>query len=151
MKLPLRSITVPRSISRTTRLRQLAGERGWTRIGGAEWAQMLAAVPKASPEDLSDFDIPVDPPWCGVRQHTLDELEASLTSLTGSYENRPDLRAFSRKVVIRAKDRAKWASKSRHVAEHKRSLKAEMAGWMLVWLCDPALFPAWVRIRRQRL
>ena len=151
MKLPSRSITVPRSVNRKTRLRQLAGERGWTSIGEAEWAQILSVVPKASSEDLADFDIPVDPPWCGVRQHTLAELEASLTSLTGIYENRQDLRAFSRKLVIRAKDRAKWASKSRHVAEPKRSLKAEMAGWMLVWLSDPALFPAWVRIRRQLL
>jgi hypothetical protein len=37
------------------------------------------------------------------------------------------------------------------VAEQKRIVKAEMAQWMLVWLGDPALFPAWARLRMDLL
>jgi len=30
-------------------------------------------------------------------------------------------------------------------------LKEEMVDWMLVWLDDPAMFPAWAEIRRGRV
>jgi hypothetical protein len=30
-------------------------------------------------------------------------------------------------------------------------MKAEMVEWMLVWLDDPAIFPAWIQLRRQRM
>lgn len=129
----------------------MAVQRGWGRIGDAEWAVVRAAVPKIAPEDLQGLGIPVDAPWSGVRQHTLEELEASLSDLTSIYAEREDLRRFCRDTVIRAKDRAKWASKSGRVAEEKRRLKAEMVEWMLVWLSDPALFPAWVQIRRRQI
>lgn len=30
-------------------------------------------------------------------------------------------------------------------------MKAEMVEWMLVWLDDPAMFPAWASVRRLRI
>jgi hypothetical protein len=30
-------------------------------------------------------------------------------------------------------------------------MKAEMVEWMLVWLGDPAIFPAWIQLRRQNM
>jgi hypothetical protein len=77
-------------------------------------------------------------------QHTLDELELSLRELSDVYAVRPDLRRYCRARVIAAKDRARWALRS---AERRR-LKTEMVDWMLVWLDDPAMFPAWAGIRR---
>ena len=144
-----RSTSVPR-IAKKRQLLALTAQHGWPRIGDEEWVTIRNAIPNIAPEDLQILEIPVDPPWSGIRQHTLDELEVSLSALTGVYTNRADLRRFCRDAVIRAKDRAKWASKSMRVAEDKRRIKAEMAEWMLVWLSDPTLFPAWVQIRQSR-
>jgi len=141
---------VPR-ITKKKLLTELVTERGWPRVGEPEWGEIRATIPNIAPEDLQGLEIPVEPPWCGVRQHTLEELEATLDGLTEVYVARTDLRRFCRDSVIRARERARWASKSERVAEEKRALKTEMAEWMLVWLSDPAVFPAWVQLRRKRL
>jgi hypothetical protein len=57
---------------------------------------------------------------------------------------RPNLRQLCREQVIAAKDRAKWLSRKRNIDGEVRYRKATMAEWMLIWLGDPALFPAWV-------
>jgi len=141
---------VPR-VTKRTRLLEIAGRHAWPRIRDAEWTQLRAAIPNLTPEDLQSLEIPVDPPWSGIRQHTLGELEASLIAMSDVYVRREDLRRFARATVIRAKERAKGAAKNPAVSEEKRRLKTEMAEWLLVWLGDPALFPAWVRIRRELL
>lgn len=116
---------------------------------------LAAAVPKLSPDDLQRVLIPagieVSAPWAGVRQHTLDELERSLKAFAQVYAAREDLRGFCRRVVIRAKDRAKLAARNARLSEDKRLLKAEMAEWMLVWLGDPAMFEAWRELRVRRI
>ena len=91
--------------------------------------------------------VPIEPPWSGVAQHTLDDLDASLRQFSDVYTSQPHLRRYCRDQVIAAKARARFAS----LNESKRPLKSEMVEWMLVWLGDPALFPAWVSIRRERL
>lgn len=35
--------------------------------------------------------------------------------------------------------------------ESKRAEKAEMAQWMLVWLENPEVFPAWAEARKRAL
>ena len=137
-------------MTRKRRLRELIAARGWERIGEPEWRAILAEIPEVTPADLESAEVAMEAPWCGVRQHTFDELEASLKAFSAVYEAREDLRRFCRETVIRAKDRAKWASRSQRVAEEKRRVKAEMTEWMLVWLGDPAVFPAWVELRRRR-
>jgi hypothetical protein len=141
--------SVPR-ISKKSKLREFVVERGWSRIGDAEWDEIRVAIPGIGPQDLQVLQIPVAPPWCGVRQHTADELAESLCALTEVYCAREDLRRFCRNTVILAKDRARWASRNPRVDEARQQLKAEMVQWMLVWLGDPAVFPAWVGIRRTR-
>jgi len=88
--------------------------------------------------------LPIDAPWSGVHQHTFEELEKSLREFSAIYESRPDLRQFSRQQVIIAKDRAKWLSVRQALDAETRARKAAMVEWMLIWLGDPALFPAWL-------
>src|SRR6188474_3253440 len=86
--------------------------------------------------------LPFDQPWAGIRQHTFEELEESLRSMLEVYreataaENR-DRARYCRRQVIAAKDRAKFLAKV-------KPEKEEMAEWMLVWLENPEVFPAWV-------
>ncbi len=131
-------------MTKKQRVLDFAAARGWTSIGEAEWNELKAALPDVSETTIRRAGIPIAQPWRGVVQHTLDELELSLRELSDVYAVRPDLRRYCRARVIAAKDRARWALRS---AERRR-LKTEMVDWMLVWLDDPAMFPAWAGIRR---
>ena len=114
-----------------------AASRGWTRVGEAEWNALRTALPDVSVSVLQQSGLAIDAPWCGVRQHTFEELEASLREFSAVYEARPDLRSACREQVIAAKDRAKLLSSG-------KPHKAGMVEWMLVWLGDPSVFPVWV-------
>jgi hypothetical protein len=134
-------------MKRTTkrqRVLNFALELGWTRIGESEWAELRRAMPDVSPTVIRTAGLPIEAPWCGVHQHTLEELEESLTEFSAVYEARPDLRRLCREQVIADKDRAKWWS-VRSNDKETRQRKTTMAEWMLVWLGDPAIFPVWVR------
>lgn len=129
---------MPPRITKRQRVLDYAGARGWPKIGEAEWNELRRELPDVSAATVQSCGIPVDAPWCGVRQHSFDDLEESLRAFSGVYAEREDLRRACRDQVIAAKDRAKW------LAQHKgRAGKAEMADWMLVWLSDPAVFPVW--------
>jgi hypothetical protein len=121
-----------------------AKARGWGLIGEAEWKELRAALPDISEATIRRSGIAIAQPWRGVAQHTIEELEQSLRELSSIYGERPDLRRYCRDQVIAAKDRARYQARI-------RPLKAEMVEWMLVWLGDPAMFPAWAGLRRQRL
>ncbi len=83
----------------------------------------------------------------GVRQGTLDELEASLRALLEAYEHGDaSRRAAVRRLVITAKDHARLAAR----IPAKRAEKEEMILWMTVWLENPPVFPEWVRVRRKQ-
>jgi hypothetical protein len=138
---------VPR-LSKKQRIAQFAADRGLERIGGVEWEAISAEFPGIAASTLEDAGLILEQPWRGVKQHTFDELAETLTELAGIYSARPELSRFARGQVIQAKDRAKWASRSRSVDAEKRKNKAEMAEWMLVWLDDPAMFVSWVERRR---
>ena len=84
-----------------------------------------------------------------VWQHTFADLEASLCFLSRVYAVCEDRRRECRDIVIKAKDRARWASRNQRAAAVKRRIKAEMVEWMLVWLGDPSLFAGWATLRRQ--
>lgn len=139
-----------RSTNRGELLRLIAAHR-WTRIGESERAVLLESIPNLSASDLKRSPIPVEPPWRGVDQRSLDVLESSLRAFSEIYAGQPGLRAFCRTEVIRAKDHARLASRNRRVSDDKRRTKSEMVEWMLVWLDDPALFPTWVELRRREL
>jgi hypothetical protein len=143
----LRNFSVPRS-AKKQRARDFVAARGWSVVGEAEWSEIQAALPDISVTTLRAAGFPIAQPWRGVRQHSLDELEESLRELGEVYQSRPDLRRCCREQVIAAKDRARWISRGENVEHSKRQLKAEMVEWMLVWLGDPAMFPAWAQLRR---
>lgn len=83
-----------------------------------------------------------------VQWKTMDELENSLREFQRIYAEEPGRRRELRDVVIRAKDRARFASRNAKVPAEKRAEKDEMVKWMLVWLDDPKIFGDWVTLRR---
>jgi hypothetical protein len=85
-----------------------------------------------------------------IQWKTFDQLEASLREYQRLYAEEPPRRRELRDVVIRTKDRVRYASRNPKVAADKRAIKEEMVQWMLVWLDDPAMFTAWVQLRRAR-
>jgi predicted aminopeptidase len=86
-----------------------------------------------------------------VQWKTLDDLEVSLREFQRRYAEERSVRRELRDVVIRTKDRARFASRNPKVSEEKRAAKEEMVQWMLVWLDDPAIFGDWVTLRRAKL
>jgi hypothetical protein len=126
------------------RVLDFVAARGWSLIGEAEWLELRAALPDISESTVRGAGVSIAQPWCGVRQHTLDELETSLCELSEVYAKHPHLRPTCREQVIAAKARARFLSR-------KNELKKEMVEWMLVWLGDPAMFPAWATLRRERI
>ncbi len=125
-------------------------------IGESEWQALLDALAPISDgylrrllrEWARDSGIPLAPLVEGVRQESFDALESSLLKLLAEYE-RGDAPARSRvrRVVIAAKDHARFASRK----EERRVEKQEMTLWMLTWLENPPVFPEWVRLRRAAL
>jgi hypothetical protein len=120
-------------------------------ITEAVWSDLRIRLAPVSESYLRDLlratGLPFDQPWAGIRQHTLEELEESLRGMLDVYRAAADAgdreRArYCRRQVIAAKDRAKF------LARHKPE-KDEMAQWMLVWLENPEVFPAWVEARKK--
>ena len=135
---------IKKRLTKKKRVLDYAASRGWTMIGEAEWKELHTSLPDIADSTFRSAGFPIAQPWLGVVQHSLEELESSLTELARIYEIRSDLRRYCREQVIAAKDRARWLSR-------KRPLKAEMVEWMLVWLGDPALFGEWARLRREHM
>ena len=137
--------TVTRKITKKRRVLDFAAARGWARIGESEWTELRSALPDVSVSVIQQAGLVVEAPWCGVHQHTFEDLGKSLCEFSAVYESRPDLRQFSRQQVIAAKDRAKFLAARETVdAETESARKAAMAEWMLIWLGDPVLFPDWL-------
>ncbi len=122
------------------------------------WLDLLKRFAPVSESYLRDLlretGLPFDQPYAGVRQHTLEELESSLHDLLRTYEAAQaagdrDRARYCRRQVIAAKDRAKFLAANPQTAEAKRAEKAEMAQWMLVWLENPGIFPAWAHARKR--
>lgn len=117
--------------------------------------QRLAPVSESYLRDLlRDTGLPFDQPYAGIRQHTWEELEQSLKEMQRIYsdamaaENRERAR-YCRRQVIAAKDRARFLARNPRLSSEKREQKEEMAQWMLVWLDNPEVFPAWVEARKR--
>jgi hypothetical protein len=142
---------VPSANSVKQRLKDWIAAEHPAAITGGVWRDLLqrfAPVSESYLRDLlRDTGLPFEQPWAGVRQHTFEELEQSLRDMLRVYEEANasgdrERARYCRRQVIAAKDRAKFAAK-------KKPEKAEMAEWMLVWLENPAVFPAWVEARNK--
>jgi hypothetical protein len=94
---------------------------------------------------LRESSVALAPMVEGVRQDDFDALERTLVALLGEYERGDRARRQAvRRVVIEAKDHARWAGRK----PDRRAEKEEMALWMITWLENPGLFPRWAKLRR---
>jgi hypothetical protein len=112
------------------------------RIGEAEFGEISRALAPVSDSYLRkllrESGVPLAPIIDGVRQGNLDELESSLLALLDEYESSDAPRRQAiRKIIITAKDHARWAKKPE-----------EMILWMITWLENPPVFRSWLRLRR---
>jgi hypothetical protein len=150
---------VPSGQSRSIKqqLREYLATRQPSAITEAVWGELIVRLAPVSESYLRDLlratGLPFDPPYSGIRQHTFQELEESLNGMLQVYldavaaGNRERAR-YCRRQVIAAKDRAKFLAITPRTTPDKRSEKEEMAQWMLVWLENPEVFPAWVEARK---
>ena len=124
------------------------------------WASLLESLAPVSEgylrRLLRDTGLPFEQPYAGIRQRTFEELERSLREMLLAYaaavaaDDREQAR-YCRRQVIFAKDRAKLVAKNPRTPLENRARKAEMAQWMLVWLENPEVFPAWVEARKRMM
>jgi hypothetical protein len=120
-----------------------------------ELAARLAPVSESYLRDLlRDTGLPFEQPYAGIRQHTWEELESSLDAMGKAYREAAasgdrERARYARRQVIAAKDRAKFQARNPRTPEAKRTEKEQMAQWMLVWLENPEVFPAWVEARKR--
>jgi hypothetical protein len=141
------------------RLREyLAAEQPHT-ITEAIWGELLHRFAPVSENYLRhllrETGLPFVQPFAGVRQHTLAELEQSLMEMQQAYlaalrAGDKERARYCRRQVIAAKDRAKFLASNPRISLEKRAEKEEMALWMLVWLENPEVFPAWAAVRKRR-
>jgi hypothetical protein len=131
-----------------------------TAITEAVWQKLLLRLAPVSESYLRELlrgtGLPFDQPYAGVRQHTYEELEQSLRELEQVYaaamlSGDRERARYCRRQVIAAKDRARFLADNPRTAPDKQALKQEMAQWMLVWLDDPLVFPAWVEARKRAI
>ena len=150
--MPAKSKSVKRQLSE-----YLAAEQP-PAITEALWNHLLQRFAPVSESYLRELlraiGLPFEQPYAGIRQHTFEDLEQSLREMLRVYTeataagNRQRAR-YCRRQVIGAKDRARFQARSRGAAPEKRARKEEMAQWMLVWLENPEVFPAWVDARKR--
>jgi hypothetical protein len=119
------------------------------RIGEAEWAAILKELAPVSGSYLRrllrEADVELAPMIEGVRQEDFAALERTLLALASEYEvSGAEGRGALRRLVIEAKDHAKWASRKSDMREEKE----EMSLWMRTWLENPPIFGQWVRLRQ---
>jgi hypothetical protein len=121
-------------------------------IGESQWDALrrdLAPISRSYLRKLlRESGVPLAPMVEGVRQEDFETLERTLTALLAEYESgNTERRTAVRRLVIEAKDHARWAAKD----PRKKTQKEEMVLWLLTWLENPPLFPEWARLRRQAL
>jgi hypothetical protein len=113
-------------------------------IGADEFERLKEALAPVSENYLRklvrDSGVPLAPMVDGVRQSNLGALELSLLALLVEYESGDAAyKRAVRKLVITAKDHAKWTHKEENLL------------WLTTWLENPPLFPAWARLRRNTI
>jgi len=140
------------------RLRDYLAEAQPPAITAAVWNHLLASLAPVSESYLRDLlrstGLPFEQPYAGIRQHTFEELEQTLGEMLAVYaeaaaaQDRARAR-YARRQVIAAKDRARFLTRSPRTPMEKKAQKEEMVQWMLVWLENPEVFPAWVAARKR--
>jgi len=121
------------------------------------WHDLLLRLAPVSESYLRELlvnsGVPIEQPYAGIRQHTLQELEQSLREMLRVYTEATaaghrDRARYCRRQVIAAKDRARFIAANPRTPAEKQAEKQEMVQWMLVWLENPEVFPPWVDARK---
>ncbi len=129
-------------------------------INGALWKDLLERLAPVSENYLRELlratGLKFEQPYAGVRQHTFEELEDSLVEMGRAYADAMAAgdRALARdcrRQVIAAKSRARITAAAKGASVETQERKREMAQWMLVWLENPGVFPAWTAIRKRTM
>ena len=95
---------------------------------------------------LRESGHPLHPLVEGVRQDSFDNLARTLNALEAFYSNGSKLtKAHCRQLVKEAKLHAQMAER------RLPGSKQEKIEWMRLWLENPAVFPAWVQLRRRSI
>jgi hypothetical protein len=144
--------------SRKQALREFLAAGQITHIGEEEWQAALRTLAPISESYLRDLlretGLPFAQPYAGIRQKSFAELECDLRGMLAIYVeatragDRQRAR-YCRRQIIAAKDRARFVARNPKTSPEKKVQKDEMAQWMLVWLENPEVFPAWVEIRKR--
>ena len=134
--------------------------RQLTRITEAEFAEFLRALAPISEgylrRLLRETGIPLAPLAGGIRQDSFEHLERTLLDMEREYAgaiqagNAPRARAC-RRLVIAAKDHARFSLHSPNLTPEQRAAKHEMLLWMLTWLENPGVFSSWLPLRKNTL
>jgi hypothetical protein len=124
------------------------------------WGELLQRLAPVSESYLRELiratGLPFEQPFAGIHQHTFEALEQSLRDMLAVYTEaiaagKRDRARYCRRQVIGAKDRAKFLAHNPRTSPDKQAIKEEMVQWMLVWLENPEVFPAWVEVRKRAL
>jgi hypothetical protein len=149
---------ITRDQSRKQALREFLAAREIAAIGEAEWQAALRTLAPISESYLRDLlratGLPFAQPYAGIRQKSFADLEQDLHEMLAVHReamqagDRQRAR-YCRRQVIAAKDRARFVARNAKTSSEKKAQKEEMVQWMLVWLENPEVFPAWVAIRKR--
>jgi hypothetical protein len=146
--------------TKRARLSQHLAETRPDRIGEPEWRRLRGMLAPVSDSYLRRLllscGVPLDPVVEGVRQDSLAELERTLLALAEAYaialEAGDRERAVRcRQAVLTGKEHARLAARRAGASPAAVAEKEEMASWMLVWLETPAIFPAWLALRKKAM
>ena len=145
-------MAITRKQNRRERLSAYVETRPAGPVGRCEWEHILELLAPISDRTLRgllrELSVPMEPLLAGVDQSSMETLEVSLLALLEVYRQGPQ--RDCRRLVIQAKDHARWASR-RAKDNLRRIQKQEMVDWMLVWLESPEVFPVWLRVRKQAI
>jgi len=143
--------------SARSRLAEWLARRRPERITEDLWQELRAELEEVSEDRLRhllrESGLPLDPLVEGVRQDSFESLERTLLALAQEYRaalqaGDPPRAAICRRLVIRAKERARWVVRNPRASPEKKSDKEEMLLWMLTWLENPCIFADWLRLRK---
>jgi hypothetical protein len=128
--------------TKRAKLAEWIDQRKSSFIGQEDFEQLAEALAPISESYLRklvrESGVPLAPMVEGVRQSNLGALELSLLALLAEYEpGDAEHRKAVRKLVITAKEHARWKGNQEHVL------------WLAMWLENPPLFPAWARLRKE--
>jgi hypothetical protein len=117
--------------------------------------QRLAPVSEAYLRELvRSSGLKLDPVVEGVRQESFEELGRTLEALAREHQaavasGDRGRAERCRRAVLTGKEHARLAARRVGSPPEAGARKQEMVAWMLVWLENPEIFPAWLALRRK--